>query len=82
MTSKIKHLETGQIFLKNEWSNNKFVKDIFVVDSSETCQSKFKDAETLFSYNWPGLRPLYNAGDEGEPHYTVEESSFRKVGKT
>lgn len=53
------NVEIAQLQLENEWRKNKFVKDIFVVDGTESCKSKDESAEPLFSYDWQGLRPHF-----------------------
>ena len=61
----LQNLQTAKLKLDNEWVNNKFIKDIFVVDGDRSCQDMNSKAEVLFSYNWQGLQPYYrNKEDE------------------
>lgn len=52
-------MHAGAWQLKQEWSNNTLIKDVFVVDGATTCASKDADSSELFYYNWAGLRTLF-----------------------
>lgn len=46
-----------------------------MVDGSESCSKKFEDAETLFTYDWPGMKPFYSKGYDHEndrEEYTIK----------
>ena len=49
----------AQLKLENEWIHNKFVKEIFIVNSSQNCHDKDSNAEPLITYDWQGLQPYY-----------------------
>ena len=51
----LQNFQIAQLKFDNEWVNNKFVKEIFVVDGDRSCQDMNSKAEVLFSYNWQGL---------------------------
>lgn len=70
---KIENLEVAKFQLQQEWKHSVFVKNVFVVDASKDCAAEKEGGQTLFTYDWPGLRSYYD--NEGR---TTFESKHRE----
>ena len=45
-------MSMAQLKLQREWTENKFVSEVFVVDAGKSCAGEREAAEPLFSYDW------------------------------
>ena len=64
-TELMENVSMAQLKLQREWTENKFVSEVFVVDAGRSCAGEREGAEPLFSYDWEGLRPYF--------HYTNKD---------